>query len=249
MLSLAGANMSEAASVDSYAVGTMPARLVAALAGVSMDQLRRWRRSGAVCASALPPRRGLPSAYSWDEFRRARLASLLLMHGLKERRLRRVLDEYCIVIDPHAELPTSVAGQRAIVKQADGQAHTAERWRQGVAFDFVTSADLDEEMIISRLGVQLPDGVSTIEVLRELSASWPLGQLQEFADLVEVRPDVHGGAPTLKGTRLETAALAALHAAGDTVAAIAEAYQLAQSTVERVLNFEQELDAHAATAG
>ena len=240
--------MSSESSKGQRALGSMSAGLVAGLAGVSTRQLRKWRRSGVVNASALPARRGFPCAYRWDEYRRARLAALLLTHGLQERRLRPVLDEYCDVIEPYDERPTTVAGQRAIVKGPDGRDLTAERDQRGAAFEFVSAAALDDETIAERLRQQLPDGMTSVEFLRELSGSWTLGQLQEFADIVELRPDVLGGSPTLKGTRLETAALAALYKAGDTVELIADAYKLTRSTVERVLAFEQALEAHASAS-
>ncbi len=231
------------------ATGSMSSRLVAALAGVTAHRLRQWRRSGIVVASALPPRRGVQCAYRWDEYRRARVAALLLTHGLQPRNLRGVLDEYCEVIAPNSELPTTVAGQRAIVKPENGRGHTAERERQGTAFDFVSAASLDEEMIARRLGAQMPDGVAPIDVLKEFSRGWPLGQLQEYADVVDVRPDVMGGAPTLKGRRLETAALSSLHQAGDSIDTIGDAYELPSSTVKRVIAFERALDQHASAAG
>lgn len=226
----------------------MSSRLVAALAGVTMEDLRRWRRSGVVSATALPPRRGIPCAYRWDEYRRARLAALLLAHGLQSRRLRLVLDEYCEVIPPDAELPTTIAGQRTIVKPEDGPGHTAERDQQGAAFDFVSAAVLDEDAIAERLGKELPEGVSSIALLKEFRSGWPLGQLHEYSDIVDVRPEVMGGSPTLKGSRLETVALATLAQAGETVAVIAEAYELTRSTVERALAFERALDKYASAA-
>ena len=185
-----------------WATGSMSSRLVAALAGAIMEQLRRWRRSGVVSATALPPRRGAPCAYRWDEYRRARLAALLLAHGLQPQGLRAVLYGCCAVAAP----------------------------------------DLDDAGFAEQLGRRLPDGVESIAVLKEFKSGWPLGQLHEYADIVDLRPDVLGGSPTLKGRRLETATLATLAQAGDTVAAIAEAYELSRSTVERALAFEQALD-------
>jgi len=234
---------------EQSATGSMPSRLVCGLTGATMEQLRRWRRSGVVSATALPPRRGAPCAYRWEEYRRARLAALLLIHGLESRHLRRVLDEYCDVIPPNLELPTTVAGQRAIVKPADGPSHTAERNRQGAAFDFVSAAPLDEATIAERLGAELPEELSSFALLKEFSNRWPLGQLHEYADIVDVRPNVLGGSPTLKGSRLETAALAALAQAGEKVATIAATYELTRSTVERVLAFERSLDEHATSPG
>ena len=194
--------MSSDIKQDQSGTGSMSSRLVAALAGVTLEQLRRWRQSGIVSATALPPRQGAPCAYRWDEYRRARLAALLLAHGLQPRRLRAALDGCCEAIAP----------------------------------------DPDEERFAERLAGQLPDGVESLAMLEEFSAGWPLGQLHEYADTVDVRPDVMGGAPTLKGRRLETAALSSLAEAGDTIPTIAEAYELTRPTVERALDFEQALD-------
>ena len=218
--------MSSELTDGQYGAGSMSAQLVAGLAGVPPVRLKRWRRSGLVPASALPPRRGQPCAYRWDEYRRARLAALLLSHGMQPRNLRKTLDDYCKVIAPSAELPTTVAGQQAIVKHEDGRAHTANPGRQGAMYDLVLAA-----------------------ALGELKSSWPLGTLQEFADIIDVRPEVAGGAPTLKGRRLETAILAMLHQAGETVESIVDAYQLARATVERALAFEKQLEAYASAAG
>ena len=226
----------------------MSSRLVAALSGVTVGQLRQWRHSGIVSASALPPKPGYPSAYRWDEYRRARLASLLLTHGLKTHRLQRVLDECCEVIPAYAVLPTTVAGQKAIVKQFDGVGQTAERSPQGAAFDFVSEAALYDEGIASRIPDHLPDGTSATAVHREFTSSWPLGRLHEYSDVIDVRPEVLGGSPTLKGRRLQTAALSSLHAAGDSIGAIADAYGLSLTTVTRAIAFELALEQCATAA-
>ena len=192
-----------------WATGSMSSRLVAALSGATMEQLRRWRRSGIVSATALPPRRGAPCAYRWDEYRRARLAALLLAHGLQPQRLRAALDGCCAVVAP----------------------------------------DLDEAGFAEQLGRRLPDGVESIAALKEFKSGWPLGQLHEYADIVDLRPDVMDGSPTLKGRRLETAALSSLYEAGDSVSAIADAYELPPDMVERVLAFEQALERYALALG
>ena len=191
------------------AAGSMSSRLVAALAGATMEDLRRWRRSGVVSATALPPQRGVPCAYRWDEYRRARLAALLLAHGLRPQQLRAALDRCCEV----------------------------------------AAADLDDAGLAEQLDRKLPDGAESIAVMREFKSGWPLGRLHKYADIVDVRPDVMGGSPTLKGRRLETAALWSLHEAGDSVSAIADAYELPPHTVERVLAFEQALERHALALG
>ena len=228
-------------------VGSMSARLVAALSGASLAQLRRWRRSGIVSASALPPRRGVPCAYRWDEFRRARLAALLLTHGLQPRRLRPVLDEYCELVDPAKQPPTTVADQRAIIKPEGSSGYTAERAQQGVWFDFVWSTPLDESGIAE--AQKRANDTELSKVLHDFAHYGPLGAMEEYRDVVQVRPDVMDGSPTLIGSRLETAALAALHQAGDTVEAIARAYGLTRAKVERVLAFERALDACASPTG
>lgn len=227
----------------------MSARLVSALSGASRSRLSAWRRSGIVSATALPPKRGYPCAYRWDEYRRARIASLLLSHGLKAHRLRYVLNEYCRVIPPDNDLPTTVTEQQAIVRRPNGVGHTAERSPQDVVLDFVAQATIDKERINQHVADALPDGAAATAVYHEFATSWPLGQLHEYSDLIDVRPEVLGGSPTLKGRRLETAAISSMHDAGDSPMVIASAYDLRLETVERVIAFERELETYASAPG
>ena len=240
--------MSSEVSKGQHALGSMSAGLVAGLTGVSTRQLRKWRRSGVVNASALPARRGFPCAYRWDEYRRARLAALLLSHGLEPRRLRPVLDEYCAVIAPSEQLPTTVTEQRAIVQPEVGFAQTAEQLPQGAWFDFVLEARFGSKSLANGLEL-LPDGTQPMDLFQAIHGAGPLGALNDFADVVDIRPQVMGGSPTLKGRRLETAALSSLYRAGDPVSEIAEAYDLPLPVVNRALAFEQALEQHALTAG
>ena len=240
--------MSSEVSNGQHASGSMSAGLVAGLAGVSTRQLRKWRRSGVVNASALPARRGFPCAYRWSEYQRARLAALLVKHGLRRQNLRRVLEEYCAVIDPREQLPTTVAEQRAIVQPGTGFAHTADHMSQAAWFDFVLEARFGSVSLENHLEL-LPDGTQPMDLFQAIHGAGPLGALNDFADVVDIRPQVMGGSPTLKGRRLETAALSSLYRAGDPVSEIAEAYDLPLPVVNRALAFEQALEQHALTAG
>ncbi len=240
--------MSNKVSDGSLSVGSMPASLVASLAGVTLQQLRLWRRSSTVSASALPPRRGKPCAYRWSEYQRARLAALLVRHGLRRQNLRRVLEEYCAVIAPGEQVSTTVTEQRAIVQHDVGVARTAEHLPQGAWFDFVLEARFGQMPLANRLEL-LPDGTQPMDLFRAFHTEGPLGALNDFADVVDIRPQVMGGSPTIKGRRLETAALSSLYHAGDEISEIADAYDLPHAIVERAIAFEQALEQHALATG
>ena len=233
---------------ESWGIGSMSSREVAGLAGATTDQLRRWRRSGTVSATALPPRRGKPCAYRWDEFQRARLAVLLLQHGLKPRRLKTVLNEYRDVLAHLPELPTATGGRQAMVKQSDTTPHTGKHPQPCGWFDFVMSAPLAESGAPAAWLGRLPQDVTPEGVLSDFRSGCPLGRLQHYADFIDVRPEVLGGSPTLKGTRLQTLALSSSFEAGDTVSAIADAYNLSTDTVRRAIAFDAALDAYASAA-
>lgn len=220
------------------AIGSMSAFLVAGLSGVSQQRLRQWRRSGMVTATAFPPQRGYPCAYRWSEYRRARVAALLLAHGLHPRRLRAVLDEYCAVVPPEQPVPTTVLAQRAAIKPSQGKGQTAERDAQGLWFDWVERVDRKPSFTAN-------DDPAVQQAWDDFHRTGPLGVLCEFTDSIDIRPEVMSGRPTLKGRRLETAALASYRDAGDSIDAIADAYRLPIATVLLAFEFEDALEQHA----
>ena len=69
----------------------------------------------------------------------------------------------------------------------------------------------------------------------ELAVSW------EPEEGIVLDPKISFGEPCLKGTRIATQTLWALHAAGDPAELIAQAYELTVEKVETVLAWERKL--------
>lgn len=214
-------------------LGALSTRVVAGLTGLDPKRLSNWRRTNLIPATALKPLPGYPSAYRWSEYRQARLAALLLEHGLHPRRLRTVLTEYCKVIPPHPELPTTVASQRAIVKPTATPPQTAEQHPQGTHFDFVSAAALR-----GRANEQV-----VVPALAKFEQESPLGRLRSYDGLVAIHPEIRDGFPTLAGTRIETDFLAGMVEAGESLESIASAYQLKPKQVNCAIQFERDLSA------
>lgn len=221
--------------------GALPTWLVSKLTGISVDQLRRWHRNGVLVAHARPGRRGVSHAYDWSDYQKARLAAKLLAKSLKPWKLKEVLDDFCDVIEPRSKVAITVASDRAIVKPRAGHAHTAERNPQAAHFDLIEEAALDRPLIKQRLkGIVSDDAIDAI--WRELDAEYPLASFSAYSDAVSMDPRVLGGAPTLKGRRIETALVAFLHAGGMAVEQIAEEYEIKRAQVHRALEFEYALE-------
>jgi uncharacterized protein (DUF433 family) len=65
----------------------------------------------------------------------------------------------------------------------------------------------------------------------------------EFARFVEINPDIMGGHPVVKGTRLPTSTLAVLRQKGKTISEIAKLYaSLSRDKIEKAIAYEEYLD-------
>ena len=238
--------MSEQPEIDLTSCGWLPRRLIAALTGLSVGRLAAWHRAGILPATLIPGRRGIAAAYTWDDYRKVQLAEQLLAHGLSPRRLRGVMNEFCSVVDPASCTSLTVIEQRPAIQLPTGEAHTAERHPQGVNWSILDQTQLDTELIASRLQRYVPDGLDLRSVLAAWVTAEPLGRLSEFSESIEVSPTKHGGAPVIRGTRIETAFISGIKAAGMSLAEIAEEYDLRTTQVKAAVQFEARLHSDAA---
>ncbi len=220
--------------------GALPTWLIARLTGLSRDQLRAWNRSGLLVPAARRGRRGVSHRYDWNGYRQARLAAKLLALGVKPQYLRGVLRQFIDVVPANADWPVTVTENRALVNPNGQDGQTAERTPQGAFFDFVASGPIDRERVTEQLQGIL-DEAALSKIWRDLDDEDPLGLMHAFGDSVTMDPDVVGGAPTIKGRRIETAQIADLHQGGMTLEQIADAYRLKRDEVRRALDFEIEL--------
>lgn len=196
--------------------GAIRSRTVGRLSGASLRQLQYWHRTKLISATVVPGSRGTPRMYSWIEYMKARAAVKLLKSGVPNRRLRGYIEWLEANIPDWYKASLVEFGRRVFV-QEDGYAHEAASGRQTVL------------------------GPLALEVVQELQAEGPLGRLQSFSDWVSMDPRVHGGSPTVRGTRIETHFVAELAVRGSSPEFIAKHHRLSPELVRRVLAFEGEV--------
>ena len=85
--------------------------------------------------------------------------------------------------------------------------------------------------------------------LREIHAGESILVPPEFRKHVHIDPDVMGGEPVVKGTRVPTRLLASLSRAGNSVAELVRAYRIkSREFVESAIAYEKRLDAASSRA-
>jgi uncharacterized protein (DUF433 family) len=90
------------------------------------------------------------------------------------------------------------------------------------------------DVAVSRDG-QIP----LLLTLTELHEEGPLGELHQFDDAIDMHPEIRGGAPILKDTRIETSFVGSLNKLGQSEGDIATIYRLPIRQVQRALEFER----------
>jgi len=68
-----------------------------------------------------------------------------------------------------------------------------------------------------------------------------MGVVADWTDSVSIDPDVQGGAPVIRGTRVPVAVLVEAVAAGDTLGEVASAYRVTEEQVRSALAYAAEL--------
>ena len=237
--------MPDQQSTDLTSCGWLPRKLIAALTGIPTRRLAAWHRAGILPATLIPGGRGVSAVYTWDDYRKIQLAERLLANGLHPRRLRGVMEEFCSVIDPDGYTNLNVLDQRPVIQFADGRAEITDRYPQGVNCSVLDHAQLDTDLIASRLQRYVPAELDLRSVLAAWISEARLGQLSDFSKHVDINPKIHGGAPIVRGTRLETAFIGSMNSAGMSLAEIAEEYDLRLTQVREAIRFEARLQGDA----
>lgn len=231
--------MSAALKVDFLEQGALPAWLVAALSGLKQSRLARWRRRGVLPANAAPGRRGVPCYYSWTDYARILAAAKLLEKGLPPRKLKETLTRLDTNYPGWEQRPLTVMARIPIIDPGSELPQTVEAAPQGAHMELIDSAPLDDDVIYASFAVDLPQKEDAQALWDEIKQDGPLGKLHQFMDAVNMDPGIHGGAPVVRGHRIETATIAKLSAGGMSIADLYDAYRLTADKVRRVLLFEQ----------
>ena len=211
--------------------GALSSGFLSKITGVPRSRLDGWHRRGIAEASVWRGDRTIPRIYAWRDYARIRAARQFLQRGVPPRGLRRVLDQLDSTIrDWHLLLRYD---HRFIgIAPCDGD------FKYGVP-----RIDPERTPQVAELGTLFAsDGDALlIEVAEQLRDEGPLGRLKHFERWVDMRPEVQEGNPTIKGSRIETAAIAGYAGTGMSVGEIAETLWIDGEQAAEALRFEDEL--------
>jgi uncharacterized protein (DUF433 family) len=185
---------------------------------ISTRQLCRWVREG-MAGEYLLGLRGREVALTFLDLVSFRLISIFRAHGIPPKEIRSVHDSLRNARGwsyPFAMEPVWMYGPNLLVKENGRSVAVSRGWQ--AALDFV-----DEYM------------VSAHDLLFDLDQR---ALLWEPAKGIVLDPRIMFGEPCIKGTRISTEVIWALHAAGDPKDRIAESYGLPVEVVEAAIDWE-----------
>lgn len=219
--------------------GSLGVRLILDITELPRSRLDGWHRRQIAAASVWRGRRGDPRVYAWSEYARIRAAQQFLARGIAPRNLRRLLDRLDSTIRDWHELTRHDHRTAEIVGCGD-------RFRYQVR-----APDIGGEGRVAETGAAyVQDGDDLlIEVAEHLRDEGPLARLNRFEPWVDMRPEVQGGAPTLRDSRIRTALLSESADAGNTPDEIAGELWIDAEAVAKAVEFHRELTAPRSACG
>ena len=196
-----------------------------ALERINSRHLFRWIRDG-MAGEYLVGLRGNEVALTFLDLVSLRLISVFRAHGISSAEIRAVHKELQDTRGwphPFAMQPLWVSRFQMLVEREERETpiHLVrnKRWEAALTFQALFLRP-----------------VHSLEFNRDLQAeSW------EPEEGIVLDPRISFGEPCLRGTRIATQTLWALHAAGDPIDRIAQAYELPVSKVEAALAWERKL--------
>ena len=220
--------------VDPFTRGALSSRVVSHLSGATSRQLGYWHSTALLEATVTPGRRGVRRLYSWVDYTKVRAAVKLLDMGLPNLHLRTNI----LWLEQHLptwyEIPLIAFAGSVIVNASGAPAYTAGEIRQRVAVSLLEAQRLDQAPI---------ETDELVAVLESIRSEGPLGVLTQYGDVVHMDPRIRGGAPVIRGSRIETHFLVALRDRALDTVAIADRLALGTDQVERALEFEMAIAA------
>lgn len=194
-----------------------------ALERINSRHLYRWVREG-LAGDYLLGLRGKEVALTFLDLVSLRLISVLRAHGISSAEIRRThigLQEARGWAHPFAMEPIWISGLGIYIREHDLPVRLGRDKNWQAALDF-TDLYIGS---IHRLAFDED----------ERAVSW------EPEEGILMDPKISLGEPCLKGTRIATQTIWALHAAGDPIERIAQAYDLPVDRVEVALAWERKL--------
>ncbi len=181
-----------------------------------------------------PGRRGVRRLYSWVDYTKARAAVKLLDMGLPNLRLRANILWLEQNLPRWYEIPLIAFAGSVVVNPRGAPAYTAGEVQQRVAASLLETRGRDSDPIEIK---------ELVAVLDSMRSEGPLGVLAQYSDVVHMDPRIRGGAPVIRGSRIETRLLAELRGRAVDTESIAHRLALGTEEVERALEFEMTIAA------
>lgn len=222
--------------------GSLTTRLIADLTALPRSRLDGWHRNGIVRARTWRNPRKLPRIYAWSEYARARAAQEFLGRGVPPRALRCTLDRLDQTIRAWHEL-LRYDHRHALIERCGSE-------EGGFRYEVVKPDGADARAVAEPSAVYAGEEEALLlDVAEHLRDEGPLGRLRRFEPWVDLRPEVQGGSPTLRGSRIRTAYLAEAADAGNTAREIAEDLWIDPTATGKAIEFQRELDRRRSRAG
>lgn len=219
--------------------GSLGVRLILDITELPRRRLDGWHRREIASASVWHGRRGAPRVYAWSDYARIRAAQQFLARGIAPKNLRCLLDRLDSTIRDWHELTRHDHRAAEIVGCGDPFRYQARR------------PDASGERRVAEAGAAyVQDGDELlIEVAEYLRDEGPLARLNRFEPWVDMRPEVQGGAPTLRDSRIRTGFLSEAADAGNTPDEIAGELWIDAEAVAKAVEFHRELTASRPARG
>lgn len=209
-------------------VGLYLHKRAARLANTSSRQLTYWASTGLIDPQ-VHRRDGGPSVYAYSDLIAIRAVIRLRAVGLSLQKVRKAVEYIYCIVGVHArwwDFKMAVYGNELAIVIPPDQSPTGQ-----------------EELVMASRGGQKPFvEISFGELARDLVSTDGLEQHPDIAQHVEIRAEVQGGAPVLKGTRIKTSTVYYWSTCGLTPQQIANMYDgVSETAVSAAVRFEETL--------
>lgn len=211
---------------------------VSRLARVPLRTLYRWQHGGVVSPS-LQTEEG-DWGYSYAD-----LTIIRLLRAIREKRLdfRSASIALRHLYDRLGPPSAGWADARVVIDDQQVYAYVEDEWE-------ITEATRHGQRVEPLF---LPDVLNEIaDEIAGLTEADSVVIPRQFREFITINPAVRGGAPFIKGTRIPTTALAALHRAGSTAVQITRMYSgvkgISRKVIDAVIEYERFLDTESAPA-
>lgn len=188
---------------------------------LSTRHLYRWAREG-LAGRYLEGLRGKEVALTFLDLVSMRMMAIFRLYGVKPREIKLTHDllaHHRGWAHPFAMEPMWTSGPDIYIVENDIPLAVSRYWQ--AAFDFI------REYLKPVHNLLFDDD--------QQAASW------EPKSGILLDPKLSYGSPCIKGTRISTESLWALHSAGDSIPLIARSYALSKEQVETAIAWEEEL--------